>query len=237
MQRCWIEQHGPDLLRRALHGGLPRTAKPPVSFPGRRGDRAARWRRWFGAAHEVREPCRDQRQRDIGEPKRIRHRIGNADRRRHAIADALRPERCEGRRRLHVDYLRLRHLGSGRQQIVGQRSRQEASIIAVGIFLVERSAQGLREAAVDLPVHHAGMQDRAAIMHGHVAVDACFKGGAIDLHAAEIEDEAVAERGVDAILIVRRRQFRWRPEHGLANGLTGVVRKGARRPMAERGHA
>ena len=60
---------------------------------------------------------------------------------------------------------------------------------------------------------------------------------AIDLDAAEIEDEAVAERGVDLVVLGRRGQFRRRPEHGLADRLIDIVRQRARRPMAGGGDA
>ncbi len=59
----------------------------------------------------------------------------------------------------------------------------------------------MREAAGDLAGHHAGMQHAAAVVHGDVFVDAHRAGDAIDLDAAEIEDEAVAERRVDLVIV------------------------------------
>src|SRR5690606_7286927 len=40
--------------------------------------------------------------------------------------------------------------------------------------------------------------------------------GAVDLHRADIEDEAVAQRAVDAVLVARRGELRRAPERGLA---------------------
>ena len=80
------------------------------------------------------------------------------------------------------------------------------------------------EAAGDLPLDHARMQDAAAVVHGDVFVDAHGAAGAVDLDAAEIEDEAVAERRIDLVGFGRRGQFRRRPERRLAQRL--IVRRG-----------
>ena len=119
----------------------------------------------------------------------------------------------------------------GRHQIVGERAGEKAAVRPVGEFLVQRRADGMREAAGDLPRHHAGMQDAAAVVHGDVFVDAHRAGGPIDLDAAEIEDEAVAQRGVDLVLLGRRRQFGRSPEHGFAQRLV-FFRHQTGRPMA-----
>ena len=117
----------------------------------------------------------------------------------------------------------VRDLRRGRQQIVGERSGQKAAVLGIGIFFVERGADRLREAAAHLAVDHGRMQDRPAIVHGDVAIDPRFQRGAVDLDAAEVEDEAVAERGIDVIVFVGRGQFRRRPEHGLADGLSDAI--------------
>ena len=58
LQRRGIEQHGPDLLRRALYRGLPLAAQPPVAFAHGRCGRTACWRRRLGAAHHLRKARR-----------------------------------------------------------------------------------------------------------------------------------------------------------------------------------
>ena len=63
------------------------------------------------------------------------------------------------------------------------------------------------------------MQDAAAIVHGDIVVDAHGAGRRIDLDAAEIEDEAVAERAIDLVGVGRRGELRRRPEYGLADRL------------------
>ena len=136
------------------------------------------------------------------EPERIRDRVGDAHRRAHAIAlaDALGAERRERRRR-------TRNAGSAAPALPSwsapdsRQSVPEMKLPSVGIdeFLVERGAERMRKPAGHLARHHAGMQHAAAVVHGDVFVDAHRAGDAIDLDAAEIEDEAVAERGVDVV--------------------------------------
>ena len=112
-----------------------------------------------------------------------------------------------------------------------RRSRREKRRPAVGELLVKRGTERLREAAGDLTRHHAGMQNAAAVMHRDIFVDAHRARDAIDLDAAEIEDEAVAERRIDLVGVGRRGQLRRRPEYGLADRLI-CRRERARRPMA-----
>ena len=176
-----------------------------------------------------------ERQVDLGDAERVRDRIGDAHRRAHAIAlaDALGAERRERRRRFEMQDQRRRHFGRGRHQIVGERAGDEAAVVGVDVFLVERRAERVREAAGHLARHHAGMQHAAAVVHGDVFVDAHRAGDAVDLDAAEIENEAVAERRVDAVVLGRRGQLRRRPEHGLAQRLI-VLRRACRAPSAPR---
>lgn len=99
LQRGGIEQHRPDLLRRALHRGLPLAAQPPIAFARRRGRRPTCGRRRLVAAHELRKPRGHQRQGDIGNAERIRNRIGDAHRRRHgSVAARSRTQLSSGAR-------------------------------------------------------------------------------------------------------------------------------------------
>src|SRR5579863_7966074 len=91
----------------------------------------------------------------------------------------------------------------------------------------------MREAAADLAVDHRRMQDGSAVVHGDVAVDPRLQGGPVDLDAAEVKDKAVAKRGVDVILLVRRGQLRRGPEHGFANRVSDTVGQRRRRPMTQ----
>src|SRR5579872_2771382 len=81
------------------------------------------------------------------------------------------------------------------------------------------------------------MQHRAAIMHGHVPVDARLQRGAIDLDAAEVENKSVTQRRVDVISLIGRGELGWRPEHGLPDGVRDAVRQRGGRPMTERSYA
>ena len=88
---------------------------------------------------------------------------------------------------------RGRDLGRGRHQVIGERAGQERTVRRIGVFLVERGTDRMRQAAGDLARHHAGMQHAPAIVHAHVFVDTHRAGVAIDFDATEVEDEAVAQ--------------------------------------------
>ena len=95
LKRRGIEQHVPDALGWRSDRRLTFAAQTAVTaalFNSRGGGAAGR-RRGLSTAHEVREFRRHQRQcDDPAAPERIGDRIGDADRRAHAIAfgDAFR---------------------------------------------------------------------------------------------------------------------------------------------------
>ena len=132
---------------------------------------------------------------------------------------------------------RLWHFHRRRHQIIGKRAGQKAAVIGIGILFIERCTERLGKAAADLPRHHRRMQDAAAIVHRDIAVEADGAGRRIDLDAAEIENEAMAQRAIDLVGVGRRRELRRRPENRLADSLTKIGGKRARRPMAARGEA
>ena len=74
-------------------------------------------------------------------------------------------------------------------------------------------------------------------MHRDVAIEPNGARGRINFDAAEIENEAVAQRTVDLVGFGRRRQLRRRPEYGFADCLIEFGGDCARRPMAGRGQA
>ncbi len=131
----------------------------------------------------------------------------------------LAPSGVKGERDLDVQHDRGGHFGRGRHEIVGEGAGQESAVGRIGIFLIDGGAERMGEAAGDLARDHAGMQHAAAVMHGDVFVDPYRAGDAVDLDPAEIEDEAVTERGIDFVLVARRRQLRRRPEHRFAKSL------------------
>src|SRR5262249_34436956 len=77
----------------------------------------------------------------------------------------------------------------------------------------------------------------AAVVGGHVAVDADGTGAAVDLNAADIEDEAVAERGVDFVLWCWGAQLGRGPEGGLEDGMVEIGGLHPRRPVTGGGEA
>ena len=167
---------------------------------------------------------------DVGDAERIGDRIGDADRRRHAIAfaDALGAERRERRRRLHVQDQRLRHFHGGRQQIVGERAGQEAAVGAIGVFLVKRGAEACAKPPRIWPSTMPGCRMvPQSCMVTYRSIRVCSVVRSISTpqkskmkpwQSEELMWSASSGGG----------QFRRRPEHGLADRLADAV--GQRRP-------
>ena len=128
---------------------------------------------------------------------------------------------------------RLGHFHRGRHQIIREACRT-GSCHPARRRIPRRTPRRApaRSRRVTWPADHAGMQQRAAIVHGDVSVDPHARRCAVHLDAAEVEDETVAERSVDLVVIVRRGQFGRSPEYGLADASADLVRHSARRPMA-----
>ena len=131
---------------------------------------------------------------------------------------------------------RVRDLAGGRHQIVGERAGKEAAILVVHQLLVERGADGVGEGAANLPVHQGRVEAASGVVGGDVAVDRDGPGRAVDLDAAEIEEEAVGRRAVDPVVVGRRHQGGRRPARGLARRRVRARRQAPRCPVGERGH-
>ena len=232
-----IEQQGPDLFRRGrdMHLAGPvngRARRLPRRFVRRNRGRG---RRLFGL-EPLQNPGRPQRQPDIVAAQCVRHRIRNAHRRRILVAfgDALGAEAGVGRRAgRRMDQLDVRQFGGRRHEIFREGSGAEGAVRFVAELLEEGRAEGRGPGAPDLPLGQTGIQDRAAIVGRDIFVDGHDAGVRIDLHAAEIEAEAVGERGVDLVLRVRRRQFRRVPHGGFADAGLDIVRQARRRPVGQ----
>jgi len=71
-------------------------------------------------------------------------------------------------------------------------------------------------------------EDAPGVVAGDVAVDVRLTNDLISFHRADIEDEAVAQRTVYAVLVVKCRQQRWVQEGGFtqASGLARAQQAG-----------
>ena len=85
-------------------------------------------------------------------------------------------------------------------------------MLVVGELLVERAAEPVERAAVDLTFGDHRIDDRARVVHGHVAQDLDRRGLGIDLHRHHLGDEAVRVGRVHAVLGVDGLRHR-EPEH------------------------
>ena len=99
----------------------------------------------------------------------IRDRGRRAD--RAALADPLLAEFAIGRRGLHVLDADIRHLGRARQQIIGERRGERLAILIERHLLIERRADALRRAAIDLTVDDHRVDQHAAVLDDDVVED------------------------------------------------------------------
>ena len=206
--------------------GMPRASAP------------SRTMRRFRTMHVRRQPRGQQRQRDIRQPQRVGDRVGDADRRGHAVAlaDALGAQRGERRRRLAVQDQRLRHLHRGRDQVIGQRAGEEAAVRRRRrVPRTARRPAACAKPPVTWPASMPGCSTRPQSCIVTYLSIRTSRGVAIDLDRADVEDEAVAKRAVDLVGLVRRGELRRRPEHRLAQRRRLARRQRPRRPMARRG--
>ena len=85
--------------------------------------------------------------------------------------------------------------------------------ITINLHFSEKSlppgAHGLGEGAAYLSIHQLRIEHAPGIVQRHVAIDTYLAGDRVDLDAAVVEDEAVAKRAVDQIVVVRRLKL-WR---------------------------
>ena len=130
---------------------------------------------------------------------------------------------------------RLRDLAAGRHRIIGKGARQEAAILAVNKLLVECCTHPVRECAEHLSVEERRVQDSPSVVHRHVFIDAHLSGIAVNLDAAEIENEAIGGRAVDFVGLGRRVEPGRCPEYGFAQCRGIGIGKRSRRPVTRPG--
>src|SRR5580704_8636475 len=82
------------------------------------------------------------------------------DRNGTGLAGALDAERIERRFGYRVRDLHMRHFERGRQQIVGERSVEQLTVVIEHKLLVKRVADALRHAAVNLAGQDQRVDDR-----------------------------------------------------------------------------
>ena len=127
----------------------------------------------------------------------MRSPIGVADRvadRRHRrddrhLAHAARAERMARVR--HLDQDRLDHGQVGRHwaAVVEEARVIHLAVLVVDVLLVQRPADALHGAALDLPLHVARVDGAADILHRGVAHDGDLAGLTVHLHIADMRAE------------------------------------------------
>jgi hypothetical protein len=134
-----------------------------------------------------------RRHRQFGEAAvdRAVDRVGDRRHRRHDVdfADALGAVGVRRVRDLDEDRLDHRHVGRDRHPVVEEAGVVEPAIAIVDVFLVERPADALRDAALDLALDIGGVDRLADILRCDKAQDRHLAGLGIDLDIAELRRE------------------------------------------------
>ena len=146
-------------------------------------------------------------QLDAKRPQRVVDGVGDRGRWRDraAFADALDAELRIGRRRLHVIEPRRRHFGRTRQQIVRKRRRQRLTGRIERHFLVQRGADTLGQAAIDLAVHDHRIDQNAAVFNDDVVEN--LDVAEIGIDGDDRGMRGIAEGAGIALRLVARRYF------------------------------
>src|SRR3989449_2050412 len=139
-----------------------------------RGSRISRASRLPRLLHQLVEPRR--RHRKLGDPdaerrERVPPRVSDdgGDGHRGRLAEPLRAKRRERRGRHDVGDVDRRRLTRRRDQVVHERPGKELAVLVVRELFVERPAQAVEGAAVDLSLSDHRVDDRPSVVDRDVA--------------------------------------------------------------------
>src|SRR5712692_7208012 len=165
-------------------------------------------------------------------PERVDYGVRNRRRRTHRcrLSDALRAEGMVRRGRGGLVGLPVRGLERRGHVVVYEAAARDVALVVVADLLVQRGADPLREAAVDLALDDHRIDDVAAVVDRDEAPDFHVARAAVDVHHADVTAEG--ESQVGRIVIVRRLQPRLhalrmvgvRRERALLDGLRHLGR-------------
>src|SRR6185312_17198529 len=139
-----------------------------------------------------------------------------AGRDRARLADALDPERVRGGWRDGARRVEARQLGRRRDHVFDERAREDLTALVVDRLLVEGLRDGLRDAAVHLPVDDHRIDHVAAVVDRRVALDYDLARLAVDLDLGDVR----AEREREVRRVVERRGLEVRL-HARGHGIAG----------------
>ena len=137
---------------------------------------------------QLSNPVRRERQRHVGERKRVRDGVcdsrGSAD--RPALTGALGAQLVDGRRSDEVRDLDRRCLADAGDQVIEEGAGQQLPVRAIRDLFHQRRADPLRHTAHHLPFDDGRVDQDAAILRHHVTEDLDRSGLAVDLGHADV---------------------------------------------------
>ncbi len=122
-----------------------------------------------------------------------------------ALAHALLPPARIGRRRLDVEDTHVGHLAGAGQHVIGQRRGLRLAVGIEAHLFVERGADALGAAAVDLAVDDHWVDEHAAVLDHDVIEDLGRAG--LRIHSNDGRVSRVAERAGITLGLVASREF------------------------------
>src|SRR5436305_54967 len=117
------------------------------------------------------------------------------------FADALRARGAAKVRVLEEVHAYRGDVGGGRDDVVGHLSVRHAPALPHDRF-VERPADALRDAALDLPGGEYGMNHAAHLLHGDEVFDARFIRHRVNAHLGDVDGPSVSAVRVAAVALV-----------------------------------
>ena len=131
----------------------------------------------------------------------------------------------------------VRHLGCGRAQVLGEGARDEVACAVMHQFFVERSAEAVRKAAVDLTLDDQRVQHGADVVHRNVFHDLDAACGAVDLDRCEVGDEPVGHGRRNTVVLAGAGQRRGIEHEGLGHAGAHAAGHAGRVPVRARREA
>ena len=136
-------------------------------------------------------------------PAGVRHRIGDRRQRRHdrRFADAAHAVRMVGVGNLEDLRVDERQVGAHRNAVVEEARVLQPPVLAVDVLLVERPADALRRAALELALDVGRMNRLAGVLDHRVAQHLRGAGFGIDLDVADMGGEGNAGAVGDDLVV------------------------------------
>src|SRR6266446_10584597 len=116
-------------------------------------------------------------------------------------------------RRWRIGLIRLpmRRLHRGGDQVILEVTTQDVAVLVEGDLFIYGGCKPLCQATMNLSLDNHGVDDRAAVVHGHKAANMHFSGAPVDIHDTNVAAKGIGEIGWVVVVhcLQARLQVRW----------------------------